>query len=1063
MRNKIIVFLSSAQHEDEFKTEREILPALFNKEPLISIFILKKIEDQAAPFTIQKQYLSLVRQSQIVILLLGSTARDAVKEEIEEAKKAGIPIYTFIRSSDEKNSEVNAYINYIRDFVTTTYYSSIKELIEKVEDSLLSIYDVKFPSKEKIDNTFNIIPSFNNIESKVIRPESEKFIFDAIVIGSWDAKSVGDKEIIEEFTRDSIDDWELKIKNIIDYESNILHFKNGIWTIVNRKKLFFKYARRFLDTDLDKIKSIALKILKERNPMFELEPKNRYVATIYGKIPKYSKNIKSGISEILALLATNENELTKCSDFKVSTIIDSIIMELFEDADWKLWASNNNLLPILAEVSPYKFMEAVEKSLRKSPSPFVELFNQTGDGISGQNYTIGLYWALEALAWSEDYISNSLLLLAELATYDTESKLVNNPKNSIERILMPWYPQTLVNFNKRLSSLNLIKKKFPDIAFKVILHLLPNQYQTSMNTYKPSYRNPVDEKWKPKITNDEYFEQNRAYAKIAIEMAKTDRKYLLILLDSIENLTNEELDDLLKYLLCDNTIEKFDEDRFPIWEKLNFTLKKHQKFNDANWAFNKETLEKIQEIVNKIKPNNPIYIYQHLFSKNDYFYFSENDNYEVYIKEIEEARALALQEIYNYGNIEAIFKFAFSVEDKYKIGLALRAIDDKKIQDNILPKYLDSTDNSKKEIVTGFIVGNFERDGEIWMDAIDFSSWDKRQICSLLLNIAYSEKIWHKASKLLGDYINNFWEKINVHPYAMRGNLTIAIDNLINYKRPLYATQIIYVYYRSNGVFLKDKAILALISGITSEENINQIDKHILLELIKLLQNDKDVEQEKLFQIEWAYFDLLDTRYGGQTTILQKYLSTKPSFLLDILKLLYRSEKETENNIQAKKNIDAIQSNARQLLDKWKNIPGTTDDNTFSESLLSDWFSSVKKLCNEEGYLERAMFYIGNVFYYAPQDVNGLWINRTVAGLLDEEEHNDLRQGYYSKAINSRGAHFVDITGSEELSIAELWKKRSQELENEGFINFAQTAKKIAISYEYEAKMNVSRYGSTND
>jgi len=41
-----------------------------------------------------------------------------------------------------------------------------------------------------------------------------------------------------------------------------------------------------------------------------------------------------------------------------------------------------------------------------------------------------------------------------------------------------------------------------------------------------------------------------------------------------------------------------------------------------------------------------------------------------------------------------------------------------------------------------------------------------------------------------------------------------------------------------------------------------------------------------------------------------------------------------------------------------------------------------------------------------------------------------------------------------------LWKKRSQELENEGFINFAHTAKEIAISYEHEAKMNVSRYGS---
>ena len=53
MKLKICVFLSSAQHEEEFKVEREVLPVIFNREPLVSIFTLLKIEDHAAPNTIR--------------------------------------------------------------------------------------------------------------------------------------------------------------------------------------------------------------------------------------------------------------------------------------------------------------------------------------------------------------------------------------------------------------------------------------------------------------------------------------------------------------------------------------------------------------------------------------------------------------------------------------------------------------------------------------------------------------------------------------------------------------------------------------------------------------------------------------------------------------------------------------------------------------------------------------------------------------------------------------------------------------------------------------------------
>ena len=1054
-------------HDDEFKVEREILPIIINtKEPLSSIFILNRVEDQAAPHTIIEQYLSQVKKSQALILLLDSTAREGVKNEVEEARKYNIPIYAFIRNPDRKKDfEVEAFINTLQKLDTTASYYTIEELIEKLEESLLSIYNVKFLPTNKSDDNTDIISSdkyfeLDIIESQLsnITPEMEKFIRDVIIIGYWNDKSEYDKEIITEFSGEDINNWEFNLKYLLHHHKKILYYNSGHWKINNRKQIFLKYSDSFLDSDLDKLKSIAVKVLKETEPMFELNPENRYAASIYGKTPKYSTAIKNGISEILALLAVNEEKISMCTNSKVSQTINSIINELFIDSDWKLWASLNEFLPVLAEAAPEQFMNAVTSSLTKSECPFDELFKQEGKGITGWNYMTGLYWALERLAWSENYFINSMSILAELATHDPGGKFINRPENSIIMILLPWFPHTLVSFEKRLNAMKIIRKDFPDIAFKILLQLLPDKSQATNVSNKPRYRNPVDKEWDPKISNVDYYNHCNEYAKITLELAMTNKKYLLDLLNNIDNIPKERFQDLFVYLLSDKIVNTSEEDRFNIWEKLDLTIHKHRKYRDAYWAFSEEIIEKLQDVINKIKPNNPKYLYRQLFSNNDHFYFSEDDNWEKYMKEIEGARTKALQEVYRNIGVNGILEFAFSVEDKYKIGFSLWAINDKYIENIILPEYLDSTDITEKQLVKGYINGCFSNEQEIWINNLDFTTWKKNQICSLLLNIAYHEKIWYLAETLLGDSINIFWEKIYESPHAMYGDLIIAIDNLMKYNRPLFAAEIIYVhYYRKKG-FLKDKALSALILGISSDENINSTDKHYIAELITLLQNEKEVDQDKLFQIEWAYLDLLDIHYGKEAITLHKYLSTEPSFLLNILKLLYKSDKEDETKSIIKEKSQVAINNAWQLLHEWKNVPGVNDNNIFSESFFMEWFNKVKEICAEEGYLYVAMYQIGKILYYTPKDENGFWINKKIAQLLDEKESGDLRSGYCNEVYNSRGAHFVDETGSAEKNIAKFWRERSKELENEGFTYFAASIKEIADRYEYEAKRTKSQF-----
>ena len=64
----------------------------------------------------------------------------------------------------------------------------------------------------------------------------------------------------------------------------------------------------------------------------------------------------------------------------------------------------------------------------------------------------------------------------------------------------------------------------------------------------------------------------------------------------------------------------------------------------------------------------------------------------------------------------------------------------------------------------------------------------------------------------------------------------------------------------------------------------------------------------------------------------------------------------------------------------------------------------------------RCSLSIGATFFYSPPDPDGLFIHRSVAELL-HKEGDPLREGYYYEAINSRGAYFVDPSGTPEFAL----------------------------------------------
>ena len=446
-----------------------------------------------------------------------------------------------------------------------------------------------------------------------------------------------------------------------------MSLKNGLWTIRDRPALLESLGSRIFDQNLDTFKGAVVSVLTESDPSFELQAEERYAASIHGKVLDYSPPFRKGLAEGLALIGCKPEALSNCSQGKSEATVILAIREIFSDADWVLWGSLNDLLPILAEAAPDEFLKAVEDALSLSPCPFDELFAQEGNGITGRNYLTGLLWALEGLAWDEKFLVRVCVILGELASHDPGGNWGNRPDNSLRTILLPWFPQTMATVEKRKVAVKTLSKEWPDIGWKLIISLLPNQHQTSSGSHKPLWRNPIPEDYEKGVTNQEYWDQVLSYSELAVSLAGNEISKLAELIDHLNNLPKPSFDKLIDVLSSDTISNCPEDQRLLLWNRLTRFTARHRRFSDAKWALGNELLSTIESVANKLAPSNPLNFYQHLFSNRDIDLYEVSDNWEEQRKNIEKRRKNAVENIFQSQGIEAIIKFSQAVNHRAKL------------------------------------------------------------------------------------------------------------------------------------------------------------------------------------------------------------------------------------------------------------------------------------------------------------------------------------------------------------------------------------------------------------
>ncbi|MDF0675658.1 MAG: hypothetical protein P0120_15160 [Nitrospira sp.] len=890
--------------------------------------------------------------------------------------------------------------------------------------------------------------------------ENARILAQASLTGKWKGDRGADREAMEIVLGKSYGEWAEAARVETLRADTPLIQRNESWKVISRGEAWAALGPRINDEDLRNFQKMALQILGEKDPQFELPKGERYAASIHGKSLLHSRSIREGVTESLALLGSRGNALTSTSHGQAEGTAKLLVRKLLYQANWETWASLNNEMPLLAEAAPDEFLDAVEAAVADpSTSPFIEVFRQEGTGgIGGWNYITGVLWALETLAWHPDYLGRATLLLGDLASIDPGGTWANRPLNSLTDIFLPWISQTLADLTTRKHALESLLREHPDVAWKLLLSLLPSSHGSTSGTRKPVWRSFIPNGWKETVTVPQYWAQVQVYAEICTRVAALDLNKLVELVDRLADLPEPAHSQILAHLASPPVTALAEEKRVRLWEALKDLALKHQRFSDAQWAMAAERLAKIEEVTAMLAPASVELANRRLFTERDFELFEEAGGYEEQQRRLDGIRRQVLTAILKTNGMEGIVRFAKDVESPRKVGEALGAVDDPSIDAFLLPEFLDKSDREISLFFGSFVWRRVFTRKWVWVDQQLAKGWHEGQLLAFLLLVPSERETWNRVERILTTKADKYWKRVRFIPWGMEaGGLVYAAEKLTSNGQPGTAVNCLYVLAHKKVPIPMPLASSALLGALSTEEQQKQLDQHHTVEVIKWLQKNAPADSDDLFNIEWHYLPLLNRLHGGEAKVLEQKLATSPEFFCEVLAVVFRSDKETEESkTEVSDAQKQIARNAYSLLHGWRILPGTQLDGAFNGDRFRTWLDEVKKRCRESGHFGVAMSQLGQALAHAPQDPGGLWIHRSIAAALDSRDAPEMRRALTTGLFNKRGVYGFSH-GEEEKQIAEDYRQKAKALSDNGFQRVADTIRGLAETYERDAERESSR------
>jgi hypothetical protein len=904
---------------------------------------------------------------------------------------------------------------------------------------------------------------FPQAKTKWIETENIREIIPALLLGRWNENFAGDIELLEKLSGVKYSDYIDTLTKWKNIEESPLIQIGETWRLTSPLDLWTNLSPHLTKKDFQNIQECFSIAFKNGNPIIEPKDKNDFAA-FYNKQLKFSNWSREGLTQSLILVGRFGEGLNIPNLSNPQLWVDSIVLELLNNASGEIWNSVDNELPLISEASPISFLKAVSNSLSKEQPEIMDMFKEVDGFLHSTSHHTGLLWALEGLAWLPEYLREVGLILVKLSRLDPGGNLANRPINSISEIFKSWHYQTLAPFQERMEILKYITEKEKETGWTLLIRMLPDHHGIAHPTHKMRWR-IFDKNLNLRYTYEEIYDTHSYVVSLLLDQFdNSEKKFSQLIVESV-NLFPHDRRKILDW--ADSIYLKVQKSEYTAWETIRKILNHHRSHPDTEWALHEYELKRFEELYDKLKPLDVIS--QHIWLFNDHWpafpegaKYVENElgkSHNQHQKKIDDARNNAVEILLKELGLKKTLSLRKTAKESWTLGDALaRVITNQEEIVSVCECLNDEGENLR--FIHSFIIRKSIIEGIEWIAKLFKSLQQKRfnskALANVLLPLYQTKQLWDFVSNLDKEIQSEYWQ--NMYPKFYRipvEEKIIGVQMLMEHKRFFSAIDISSHFPET----LPTDILTELLKKAATEEPSEQtrFKGYEIERIFEELDKRSDLEHSVLINLEWLYIPLLDS-YGTRRNpkVLQDELSKNPQFFVDMLKWLYIPKDKTKIEKERKGISDeVIQNRAKQvyhLLHSWKKIPGLQSDNSIDETELSKWVNETRELAEAEGRLDVADMHIGQVLAQYPENIPE-WPQEKIFKLIEEINSDSLKRNYSSAMFNKRGfsTRGPFDGGNIEKGHAAYFEKLSNDYKNK-YPNVAEIFKRLSEGYLLDAK-----------
>jgi len=913
-----------------------------------------------------------------------------------------------------------------------------------------------------------LIPSAPGRIPEWAKGVSPRALMGALLAGAWDEEVEGDRTALEKLTGLKYEVIVAELTPLVGFLEKPLRKVGTVWKIASPRDAWFRIATHISPVDVKRFESLTIDVFSSKDPRFEMQAAERWLAALHNIRPEYSSYLRHGVGETLILFSLFGSQASNIQN--TSSEVETIVAEILENADAQRWWSLSRDFQLLAEAAPEAFLSVLDKELDNDKSAISVLFGEDDGGITGTEYVSNLLWALESLAWSPRYFSHVAILLAKLASRDPGGRYGNRPKNSLRALFLLWLPQTFVPLNGRMRVLDQLRKIEPEVAWALMLAILPKGHDSASPAAHTRWRDlsadrreevtyPLIGKGADEITQ-------RLLADVGSRIVHWNE-----LISALANLSPDRRRECIGLLSSVAPRIRDDDDRMVLSDALRRLLNHHRSFPDAEWALPSSELDMIANVYIALEPENLIKRFVWLFGSNAQLPSPEPAmrNREHIDKACERGQGVIADEqkkatglIFAQGGTAALFELAGAAENAYYVGQAIAnlPLDEQQLQ-KIITEALVGPSRFHEAAGAGIVQTTYHSGGQA--AAVALLEWaisknlGAEAVLRLLRALPAERWVWEQAASIGTEIENAYWKTQYI--MVIRENLEdliFAVEKLIAADRAVHAIQLV-------GHSLSNKLPATLLvqllkRAVTEPQISSSVDtmfQYYVIEIFKRLDVSNEISDQQMAQLEWSYLPLF--RFSDrQPRALQNALATDPAFFVQVLSALYKPSPESgiaEEPPEDMERARAVADQAHDLLMNWSRLPGTVDGGDVDGALLETWIKEARQLAAAVGRREVADLSIGRILATTPRRGNELWPPLAVREVIEAFRSRDLEQGFVVGVHNSRGVTSRGMTdgGSLERDLAKYYHRCAEETALE-WHRTSGVLEQIAASYEHEAE-----------